>query len=149
MGLVLWLAAGAGGALLVGSLVEYGLHRALHSGWLRNTRLGQLHRAHHRPQATVQPWWREGLDYGLVALASLLGVLPCCLWLPLAFLAGWAAGAFAWAFWAAWCHERGHGPSARNGPHAWHHARPRANYGLGTHLWDRALGTWEAPEEER
>jgi sterol desaturase/sphingolipid hydroxylase (fatty acid hydroxylase superfamily) len=130
-------------ALFCGSLVEYALHRSLHSGLLRGTWLWQIHLAHHMPTGRVQRWWREGLDYCMVAFLSYPVACPVLALTisPVASL-GCCLGAVAWAFWAGWCHERGHGD--RSGAHATHHRRPRSNFGLGTSFWDVVFGTWRS-----
>lgn len=125
-----------GGALLFSSLVEYTIHRALHSGYLRHTRLWAIHLAHHRANE-AQTWYREGADYSIVAsMFAPLGLLapdwPCAL--------AWILAAYSWAFYAGYMHARSH--ATESNFHTLHHRKPRYNYGLGSSLWDRVFRTY-------
>lgn len=125
-------------ALVVGTLVEYTLHRALHSGRLRRTSLGRLHLAHHRSNR-ANPFLTEWLDYSLVAL-SLAWVAPLLWWLldwPEAVT--WLAGGIGYAALVAWSHCRQHRHTA--GRHWLHHEYPTTNYGIVCGFWDWVLGT--------
>lgn len=131
LGLV-FVAAFAGG-----SLVEYGLHRLMHAGFMRKTFLGRAHAAHHLTQ-TAQTWWREGIDYTLIALPyGLVGLFAG--W---PFGVAWLLGSISYAFVAGFVHANSHESPCRETPgshHSIHHHFPRKNYGITTSLWDRVF----------
>jgi sterol desaturase/sphingolipid hydroxylase (fatty acid hydroxylase superfamily) len=134
--------------LVAGSFVEYWGHRGVHIGYGRFLR--RVHLNHHRegfPAGAVV----EGAAYAVVSLPVTLAVAALAL-----FLGGWVAaagiviGGLAWAMWAGYSHQVQHEipdicfwvPT----PLHWlHHfgPRPKANYGLGTHVWDWVYGTYD------
>jgi len=130
-------------ALPVGSLVEYWGHRAMHS-WL----LRKRHARHHQAGAG-QGWLGEFFDYTVGSLFFLLA----------GFLysseAGWgfAAGALAFAAFAAYSHQLQHEHPElcfwlsrpvhflHHQNHMWHH-----NFGISLDIWDRVFGTYQHVE---
>lgn len=133
------LICGATLGALLSSLVEYCAHRLLHLGRLRDFRLYKIHLEHHR-SGRNQPWWRESLDYGLVALAFSPGAF---LFLDGYWAAGWLAATFGWAVAAGVAHARSH--ERLDSAHLLHHHYPRSNYGVVTHAWDRVFRTYRKP----
>lgn len=136
------------GGVVLGSFVEYWWHRLAHLGYGRGLR--RLHLHHHRT--------------GLPAGALVEGVAYYFVTAPVALIAlsvGWLAGdpivalwfcggGLAWSLWAGYSHQIQHERPelAFWSPvpvHYLHHhgPRPKANYGLGTHVWDRAFGTYD------
>jgi sterol desaturase/sphingolipid hydroxylase (fatty acid hydroxylase superfamily) len=118
--------------LLLGSFVEYTVHRLMHKGKF----LGKRHAKHHR-NFEAQGWWGEFTDYSfpglLIAWAGFLLSIP----------AGIAAYAHQiqhekpdLAFWLGapihFLHHR---------ENMWHH-----NFGIGVSIWDRMLGTYKAAD---
>lgn len=135
-----WLSAAAA-AFLVGSLVEYWGHRAMHV-WFKRER----HLEHHR-SGTGQGFCREFWGYAR-------GV-----WLlfPVGFTHSAAAGvAFAvasvcYCALAAYAHELQHEhPECcfwlRQPVHHLHHSRGlwHHNFGITSHLWDHVFGTYRS-----
>jgi sterol desaturase/sphingolipid hydroxylase (fatty acid hydroxylase superfamily) len=135
------------GAVL-GSFVEYWWHRLAHKGYGRALRRIHLH--HHRtgmPAGALV----ERIGYYVVtapvaaaalAVGWLAGDVPAALW--------FCGGAFLWSLWAGYSHQvqHEHPGIAFWSPvpvHYLHHFGPvpKANYGLGTHLWDKAFGTYD------
>jgi sterol desaturase/sphingolipid hydroxylase (fatty acid hydroxylase superfamily) len=140
--------AAFGIALLVGTLVEYWVHRAMHS-WL----LKKKHALHHR-DGWGQGWFGEFVDY-------FVGTLPI---LGVGFLysleagIGFAAGGVCYATLAAYSHQLQHERPElcfwlprpvhhlHHRHHMWHY-----NFGISLDLWDRVFGTYKvadwAPEQ--
>ena len=138
-------------AFLVGTLVEYVVHRLMHARIL----LGQKHLEHHK-EGTAQGWWGEFLDYFLPSIPLLwLGFLY-----SVSAGAGWVVGGFIYACIAAYAHQVQHdNPDLvfwLNKPvhhlhhkgKMWHH-----NFGITFSLWDKVFGTYKnidwQPEHER
>lgn len=132
------------GGFVFGSLVEYAVHRAMHSGWC----FGQRHREHHRDgwAQGVLPELRTYIVPGvpLVAPAYLID-LPSGL--------GWTAGCVSFAAFASYAHQLQHdSPAAcrwmRMPVHYVHHRDQmwRHNFGLAVDWWDRAFGTYRKVE---
>ena len=138
-------------AFLVGTLVEYVVHRLMHARIL----LGQKHLEHHK-EGTAQGWWGEFLDYFLPSIPFLwLGFLY-----SVSAGAGWVVGGFIYACIAAYAHQVQHdNPDLvfwLNKPvhhlhhkgKMWHH-----NFGITFSLWDKVFGTYKnidwQPEQER
>ncbi|MEZ4331935.1 MAG: sterol desaturase family protein [Myxococcota bacterium] len=137
--------------LVVGSLVEYWVHRLMHAGIL----FARSHAGHHANDSAkgVIP---EGLDYLIsAALVTPLGFLHST-----AAGTGFLVGCVAYAFFSAYGHQLQHdNPAAcfwmRSMPvHAVHHrdAMNDANFGLALPIWDHVFGTyrrvpWERPPD--
>jgi sterol desaturase/sphingolipid hydroxylase (fatty acid hydroxylase superfamily) len=137
--LVACLAFGA--ALVVGSLVEYIIHRLMHARWL----LGQKHAEHHR-DGWGQGFLGEFKDY-------LLGV-PVVGWPGFLYSVeagiGFAAGCLLFACFAAYSHQVQHERPElvfwmrrpvhylHHKHHTWHH-----NFGISLDVWDRVFGTYK------
>ena len=126
--------------LVLGSLVEYTVHRLMHMGRF----LKKRHALHHR-NFEAQGWWGEFTDYALpgllIAWAGFLVSVPAGL--------GFALGTVGYAAFAAYAHQVQHekpdlafwlGAPIHYRHHRenmWHH-----NFGIGVSLWDRLLGTY-------
>lgn len=138
-------------AFLVGTLVEYVVHRLMHARII----LGQKHLEHHK-EGAAQGWWGEFLDYFLPSIPLLwLGFLY-----SVSAGTGWLLGGFIYACIAAYAHQAQHdNPDLvfwLNKPvhhlhhkgKMWHH-----NFGITFSLWDRVFGTYKnidwQPEHER
>lgn len=129
-------------AFLIGTLVEYGLHRAMHTYRLPLfTRLHMGHHAHGEGKGVL----KEFAHY--MAFAWVL--MPWgFLWSTVAGW-GWLAGGVAMAFFAALAHQMQHdNPRAcwwmisRHGHWSHHHfPEDRANYGISVDWWDHVFGT--------
>jgi sterol desaturase/sphingolipid hydroxylase (fatty acid hydroxylase superfamily) len=137
-------------ALVIGTLVEYVVHRLMHSGRI----LGRKHAEHHR-DGWGQGWAGEFRDYFAGGLLLILPVsLTVWLWLDCPPAAGgWAAGGMLYAALAAYAHQLQHEkpelvfwlPRPVHYLHhkhrMWHH-----NFGILVDCWDRAFGTYQAAE---
>src|SRR5262245_22141046 len=88
-----------GGAMILGSLVEYVVHRRMHARWL----LGHKHTEHHK-DGWGQGWAGEFWDYFLGALFVIWFVLLYSI--PAAI--GWAAGVLTYCALAAYAHQLQH-----------------------------------------
>ncbi|HZL98965.1 MAG TPA: sterol desaturase family protein [Planctomycetota bacterium] len=131
-----WLIAG----FVFGSLVEYWVHRAMHSRGL----FAQRHVEHHRDGwgQGVLPELRTYLLPGAPLLAP-----PYLLGLPSGL--GWSAGCVGFAVFAAYAHQLQHdSPSAcrwmampvhyvHHRDQMWHH-----DFGMTVDWWDRVFGTY-------
>ena len=125
-------------ALGFASLVEYGLHYALHHRYFRRTWLGRMHLRHH-VEGKAQPLLRELTDYlPLAVLFSPLGLLGS--W---AFFGGWVVGAFGYAALAGAAHNYAHARGSAF--HETHHHFPFCNYGVVTPVWDWFFRTLYKP----
>jgi sterol desaturase/sphingolipid hydroxylase (fatty acid hydroxylase superfamily) len=133
-------------ALLVGSLVEYWGHRAMHN-WL----LKKKHAEHHR-DGGAQGWLGEFVDYVVGSLFILwIGFLHS-LEAGIAFL----VGGLVFAMWAAYAHQLQHEQPdlcfwlprpvhyLHHHGHMWHY-----NFGISMDLWDRVFGTYKVIEWHR
>jgi sterol desaturase/sphingolipid hydroxylase (fatty acid hydroxylase superfamily) len=131
-------------ALLVGTLVEYVVHRLMHAGKL----LHQKHAEHHA-EGTGQGWLGEFGDYFLPSLGLI--------WVGFLFSTGagigFAAGCTFYASLAAYAHQVQHDnpelifwlPRPVHYLHhshkMWHH-----NFGITVDFWDRIFGTYKPVE---
>jgi sterol desaturase/sphingolipid hydroxylase (fatty acid hydroxylase superfamily) len=141
-------------AFVLGTFVEYVMHR-----WMHDRRvLAQRHAEHHRV-GLGQGVLGEFRDYTLPSVPTLLGVLAAVVWnaryRPLGV--GFLAGDLAQLFFAAYAHQAQHErpelvfwmPMPVHHVHhrhkQWHH-----NFGISVDWWDRAFGTYKpvpwAPE---
>ncbi len=137
-------------ALLVGSLVEYGVHRLMHHGNL----LGKKHAEHHRDN-DGQGWLGEFKDYFVGSLpltlgGGLIGYFLCASW---ATACGWMAGATLYAGIAAYAHQVQHERPElvfwlRRPVHHLHHKHKmwHHNFGITFDVWDRVFGTYKLVE---
>lgn len=125
-------------ALLLGSLVEYWLHRGMHERrLLARTFLGRMHARHHAMN-TGQGFLLEAADY--LKVSALLGWMGFLVSLPVGI--SFLFGCVAYALVAAYAHQRQHEKKGwMRGIHEEHHRRPKANYGLTTPLWDYVFRT--------
>ena len=144
-----WLEGGATFllAFLIGTFVEYAVHRLMHGRWV----LGKKHAEHHR-DAWGQGWLGEFGDY----------FLPCIPVIWLGFLVsvpagvGWALGAFVYAALAAYAHQIQHEnpdmvfwmPRPVHYLHHKHHMW-KSNFGITVDWWDRVFRTYELVEWRR
>jgi sterol desaturase/sphingolipid hydroxylase (fatty acid hydroxylase superfamily) len=144
-----WLEGGAAflAAFLIGTLVEYGVHRLMHG----RVFLHKKHAEHHR-DGWGQGWLGEFGDY----------FLPCLPIIWLGFLysipagIGWALGGFSYAFLAAYAHQLQHDNAdmvfwmprpvhyLHHKHHMWKH-----NFGILVDWWDRVFGTYQYVEWKR
>jgi sterol desaturase/sphingolipid hydroxylase (fatty acid hydroxylase superfamily) len=133
-------------ALVVGSLVEYVVHRLMHAGKFFH----KIHAQHHQ-LGTGQGWLLEFRDYFLPGLAiTWLGFLVS---IPAGI--GFAAGCTVYAALAAYAHQVQHEkpelvfwlPQPVHHLHhskkMWHH-----NFGILVDVWDRVFGTYKRVEVE-
>jgi sterol desaturase/sphingolipid hydroxylase (fatty acid hydroxylase superfamily) len=133
-------------ALLVGTLVEYWAHRAMH-GWL----LKKKHAEHHK-EGTGQGWFWEFLDYFFPTLP----ILPVGFLYSLEAGIGFAAGGIFYAAFAAYSHQLQHEKPElcfwlirpvhylHHNNHMWKH-----NFGISIDLWDRVFGTYKKVDWQR
>lgn len=131
-------------ALIIGTFVEYLIHRLMHLRWV----LGNKHTEHHA-EGTGQGWLGEFWDYFLGSLFIVWWGVFCCT--PVAI--GWAAGILLYACCAAYAHQVQHeNPELvfwmPRPVHHLHHAHNmwRHNFGITVDWWDRIFGTYR-PEE--
>lgn len=139
--------AGAGGcafAFVVGSLVEYAVHRLMHGHRL----MGPRHLEHHK-KADAQGVFGEFVDY-LIAF-PFVGGLGFLVSVPAGI--GNAIGGVAYAFMAAYAHQLNHERPELvfwmpRPIHFLHHRHNlwRTNFGIFLDVWDRVFGTYEAIE---
>jgi sterol desaturase/sphingolipid hydroxylase (fatty acid hydroxylase superfamily) len=129
------------GGVLFASLVEYGVHRAMHRGWI----MARRHREHHRDG------WAQGVVPELVtyALPGAPLVAATAWWIGGPAGQGWAAGCGAFMLFAAYAHQLQHdAPVAcrwmrvpvhyvHHRDQMWHH-----NFGLTFDWWDRVFGSY-------
>ena len=128
--------------LMLGSFVEYTVHRLMHKGIF----LGKRHAKHHR-NFEAQGWWGEFTDYSLPGL--LIAWAGFLVSVPAGF--GFALGTFDYAAFAAYAHQILHEKPdlafwlgapihyLHHRENMWHH-----NFGIGASIWDRVLGTYKA-----
>ena len=139
-------------AFVVGTLVEYVVHRLMHA----RVFLYKIHAEHHQANQG-QGWFLEFKDYFLPSSPVLIigGALFWWLLSPAAGI-GFAAGCFLYAAAAAYAHQVQHeNPDLcfwmprpvhhlhHNGK-MWHH-----NFGILVDWWDRVFGTYKKVEWER
>ena len=138
-----WLVGGVAFliAVLLGTLVEYAVHRLMHSGKV----LGKKHAEHHR-DGWGQGWLGEFWDYFLGAAPIMwLGFLHS---VPAGI--GLAAGGLFYACFAAYSHQLQHEkpdlvfwlPRPVHHLHHKHHMW-RHNFGISVDWWDRVFGTYK------
>lgn len=132
--------------MLVGSFIEYVVHRLMH----RRILLGKVHADHHAVQLG-QGWFKEFLAYFLPAAPAfaVLVVVNCVLgWYALA--AGEALGCLVFSAFAAYAHQVQHEHPElacwmRRPVHHIHHAHNmwHHNFGISLDIWDRVFGTYK------
>jgi len=134
-------------AFTVGTLVEYLVHRLMHSRVL----LGRKHAEHHR-DGWGQGWLGECGDYFLPTLLVIwVGFLRSA---PAGI--GWALGGFLYAALAAYAHQLQHEypdlvfwmPRPVHTLHHKHHMW-KNNFGILVDWWDRVFGTYQYVEWKR
>jgi sterol desaturase/sphingolipid hydroxylase (fatty acid hydroxylase superfamily) len=133
-------------ALVVGSLVEYWGHRAMHT-WL----LKKKHALHHR-DGDGQGWLGEFVDYFVGSLFIVWVGFLYSVEAGIAFL----AGGVVFAMWAAYSHQLQHEQPdlcfwlrrpvhyLHHHGHMWHY-----NFGISMDLWDRVFGTYKVMDWQR
>jgi sterol desaturase/sphingolipid hydroxylase (fatty acid hydroxylase superfamily) len=134
-------------AFVIGTLVEYGVHRLMHQRWM----MGKKHAEHHR-DGWGQGWLGEFRDYFVPSIPLLwfgyLYSIPACI--------GWALGGFVCAVLAAYAHQLQHEnpdmvfwmPRPVHHLHHKHHMWKK-NFGILVDWWDRVFGTYEKVEWQR
>jgi sterol desaturase/sphingolipid hydroxylase (fatty acid hydroxylase superfamily) len=132
----LWAVSG----FVLGTLLEYWVHRAMHWGWMFSKR----HREHHR-DGWGQGFWPELRTYVLPG-APLL-VPPYLIDVPSG--AGWTAGCVGFAVFASYAHQLQHDSPAAcrwmSMPVHYVHHRDQMwthNFGLAVDWWDRVFRTY-------
>ena len=126
--------------LLLGSFVEYTVHRLMHKGKF----LSKRHAKHHR-NFEAQGWWGEFTDFSLpgllIAWAGFLVSISAGI--------GFALGTVGYAAFAAYAHQIQHEKPEiafwlgapihylHHRENMWHH-----NFGIGVSIWDRMMGTY-------
>lgn len=131
-------------ALLLGTLGEYLVHRAMHWGIL----YPEGHRRHHESHE-ARTFLRDVLDYGTgVAIFCWIGFLVS---IPTGI--GLAAGGFVYVLLASYAHQLQHARPAlvfwmRRPVHGLHHAYDMTehDFGILVDWWDRLFGTYRAVE---
>lgn len=133
-------------ALLVGTFVEYVVHRLMHSGKI----LHKKHAKHHQ-KGHGQGWIGEFKDYFFPSL------LIIWVGFPISWGAGigFAVGAVLYACMAAYAHQIQHeNPDLvfwlRKPVHHLHHKHKmwHHNFGILVDFWDKVFGTYKAVEWE-
>lgn len=130
--------------LLLGSFVEYAVHRLMHMGKFMSPR----HAKHHR-RFESQGWWGEFTDYSrpglLIVWAGFLVSVPAGV--------GFALGTIGYAAFAAYAHQVQHEKPdlafwlgspihyLHHRENMWHH-----NFGIGVSFWDRIFGTYRTAD---
>lgn len=134
---LLWFAL----AFLLGSLVEYWIHRLMHQPY----NLGARHRDHHKRNEGQGVLW-EFRDYVLGTLVVM--VVPFFWSIEVGIV--WALGAIVFAAFSAYAHQLQHENPRRcfwmampvhyvhHKYGMWHH-----NFGLALDWWDRVFGTYK------
>ena len=129
-------------ALLLGTLAEYFIHRAMHWGII----YPEGHRWHHKSNES-RTFFLDVLDYGAGAGAAIF----CWVGFMVSISAGigWAAGAFAYVALSSYAHQLQHARPALvfwmpRPVHALHHAHNMTEHNFGglVDWWDRLLGTY-------
>lgn len=131
---------------VIGSLGEYWVHRAMHSGRL----YGAEHLAHHSLNGS-QGWLREYWAYLRATTHWLVLVaIPLYWYLGEACALGWLIGTFGFLAFSAYTHMAYHiDPNMvfwiRRPIHVFHHreARSRHNFGVTNTVWDHVFGTYK------
>lgn len=138
---------GFASALVVGTLVEYVVHRAMHRGKM----LGKKHAEHHQ-EGAGQGVCGEFADYFIggipvIAVGFCIGYFACN---SLAAGLGFVAGSTAYAMLAAYSHQLQHERPelafwmVRPVHHLHHHHRMwKHNFGITVDIWDRVFGTYK------
>jgi sterol desaturase/sphingolipid hydroxylase (fatty acid hydroxylase superfamily) len=139
------------------SLGEYVLHRfAMHH--LHGKGIMSREHLEHHVHSTWSFSYTHLLSWAGMLLVGYGAWMPLVWWLvgPAAGVAvatGWAAGYFFYEYQHAVAHLRA--PSGRYSTwlrrHHFHHhfGHPMANHGVSTLVWDKAFGTYEAPDKVR
>ncbi len=136
-------------AILVGTFVEYAVHRLMHTG----TVLGKKH-AHHHQDGHGQGWFGEFKDYFFPTFPVSVVVLVVSYFVGyLAFGAGFAIGGTFYAIVAAYAHQVQHERPElvfwlRRPVHYLHHKHKmwKHNFGITVDFWDRLFGTYKVVE---
>jgi sterol desaturase/sphingolipid hydroxylase (fatty acid hydroxylase superfamily) len=133
--------------LLIGSFMEYSIHRLMHSGKV----LGKKHADHHA-EGVGQGWLGEFIDYTLPAIV----IAPFGFFLSVPIGIGLCLGALAYGSSAAYAHQLQHEkpelcfwlPMPVHHTHheyrMWDH-----NFGILCDVWDRVFGTYRREPFER
>lgn len=134
-------------AFLLGTFVEYFLHRCMHWGWIA----AEAHRTHHKNN-NPQGWSKEFLDY-------CKAVVPVCwvgFFLSVPAGTGFGLGCLAYAVLAAYAHQVQHDRPdlvfwLPRPVHYLHHeyGMVHHNFGILVDLWDRLFGTYKKVEGPR
>ena len=132
----LWAVAG----FVLGTLLEYWVHRAMHWGWLFSKR----HREHHR-DGWGQGFWPELRTY---VLPSIPVLVPPYL-IDVRSGVAWTTGCVGFAVFASYAHQLQHDSPAAcrwmSMPvHYVHHRDQmwRHNFGMAVDWWDRVFRTY-------
>ncbi len=147
--IVLQALAGFTFALLLGTLVEYFVHRLMHSG----TMLGKKHAKHHQ-DGGGQGWFGEFRDYFLpTSPISIIALVVTYFTGHIAIGIGVAVGGTLYAILAAYAHQVQHERPElifwlpRPVHHLHHkHKMWKHNFGITVDIWDRAFGTYKKVE---
>ena len=131
-------------AIVVGTLIEYVIHRLMHARIV----LGKKHTEHHK-DGWGQGWLGEFWDYFLGALLVIwVGFLIST---PVGI--GWGTGCFIYACCAAYAHQLQHEHPElvfwmKRPVHHIHHAHNmwRNNFGITVDWWDYVFGTYKKVE---
>jgi sterol desaturase/sphingolipid hydroxylase (fatty acid hydroxylase superfamily) len=140
-------AVAAGASFVVGTFVEYFVHRAMHWGLLH----GEGHRWHHESNE-ARTYLKDFLDYGtgavLLCWPGFLVSLPAGL--------GWMLGALAYTACASYAHQVQHANAdlvfwMPRPVHRLHHNLDMRehNFGILVDWWDRLFGTYRPIEWPR
>jgi len=131
-------------AFVVGTFLEYSIHRLMHTGKM----LGKKHAMHHQA-GHGQGWFGEFLDYFFPSIPILWIGFLYSIPAGIGFLVGGAAYAAA----AAYAHQLQHEQPElvfwlRRPVHYLHHEHKmwRHNFGILVDFWDRVFGTYKLVE---
>jgi sterol desaturase/sphingolipid hydroxylase (fatty acid hydroxylase superfamily) len=127
-------------AIVLGTFIEYAVHRLMHFGAFLQRKHAKHHQAGHG-----QGWLGEFSDYFLPSLLIIWIGFPFSIALGI----GFAIGAFVYAGMAAYAHQVQHeNPDLvfwlRRPVHHLHHKHKmwKHNFGILVDFWDRVFGTY-------
>jgi sterol desaturase/sphingolipid hydroxylase (fatty acid hydroxylase superfamily) len=138
------------GVFLLGTFVEYSVHRLMHVGKL----LGKKHAEHHR-DGWGQGWFGEFWDYFTGTAPLLLAGALAAIFLleSVSAAVGWVSGGLVYAFLAAYAHQVQHERPElvfwlKRPVHHLHHKHHmwKHNFGILVDFWDRLFGTYRVEE---
>jgi sterol desaturase/sphingolipid hydroxylase (fatty acid hydroxylase superfamily) len=142
--IIVEIALAIAGAFVLGTFLEYFVHRAMHWGWL----FPEGHKFHHDTN-DPRTFFADLIDYGGGAAAlAWFGFLVS---VPVGI--GWAIGALIYAILASYAHQLQHANAhlvfwMPRPVHRLHHNLDMKghNFGILVDWWDRVFGTYQSIE---